>query len=450
MGCRVGMLKLSRNVLGLAMFGTAHSVMAIEGLPFSVTVSSQDAAVAAVDTALDELCPNFLPGAATGSLLGAVCTFTAGSPAPEQVAEVFKEISAKVNSSPGLLESRAPAVNFSGDVSSRVGALLQSAKRNSFRPKLNAQNNKSTFSAPIFRAGSNPEAEGGLYSQRLSGYVNGTFSSADQRETTTEMGFDSSGQGMVVGVDYRLGLNTSLGVAPQFNRTSATLTDEGSELKSTQYGIILYGSHFLNDAWYVEGTLGRSSQQLELSREIAFTIVGQDPVLLTALGETAGARTSLSLGTGYGVPLQYNANMALSANLVYAASSIEGYSEKNAGDLSLTVAGQESSSTTTRLTASVSRVFSFKSGVLIPQLGVAWLHEFNTKGEQVQAKFTADTGASQFGFVTRGPDADYFVLNADGQFLIPGAGVAYARLSNVRLLRDRSATALTVGYRVEF
>jgi len=98
----------------------------------------------------------------------------------------------------------------------------------------------------------------------------------------------------------------------------------------------------------------------------------------------------------------------------------------------------------------VSRVFSFIFGVLNPQFGATWLHELSSEGEQLKAQFSADANATQFGFVTQNQDSDYYIVNADVQILAPGGRVGFVRLSNVRLLRDRSETGITAGYRMGF
>ena len=447
---RPAALRQLRLLVGLAFLATSLTAVAADSLDFSVGVGAPvNTPEAVVDTALTQLCPSV----AGETSLAAVCGYLKGVTAPPpdqkaQVDEVLREISAKVNTSPTLLVSRAPAIRFSGDIASRLAALRRGMQTGPLTSGFRLSGRRSNASTPIFRAGADPESAGGLYSQRLSGFINGNFTSAKQAETPTEMGFDSTGQGLTAGIDYRFGLRTFMGIAPQFNNIAAELDDQGSELKASQYAVILYGSHFLSDAWYVEGTLGRGAQDLQLSRHIAFAAA--TPVNLTALGDTKSAQTSASFGTGSELLLPQNVTLSLMANLVYANSVIDGYTEQNAGSLNLTIGEQDVSSLTTQLTASVSRAFSFKFGVLIPQLGATWLHELSSEGERLKAQFAADANATQFGFVTQNQDTDYYIINADVQFLAPGGRVGFVRLSNVRLLRDRSETGITVGYRMEF
>jgi len=454
-GHQSGFFGVWQLLVSLAFVASSLSATAADSLDFSVGFSAPpNTPEAVVDTALTQLCPKFLQSSeTTESALQTVCGVITGSITlpPDQKEAVLKEISAKVNTSPTLLVSRAPAVRFSGDIASRMAALRRSTQLGSLRTGFRSQRPYSSSAIPIFRAGPAAEAEGGLYSQRLSGFVNGNFASAKQNETGTEMGFKSDGQGLTAGIDYRLGLHTFLGAAPQYNNISATLNDDGSELNAQQYAVILYGTHFLTDAWYVEGGLGHGNQKIQLSRHIAFTVGSPPvPVDVTAEGDTKSAQTTASFGTGSEFSLPQSATLSLSANLVYASSTIDAYTEKNAPSLNLSVAKQDVSTLTTQLTGNVSRAFSFKRGVLIPQLGATWLHEIKREGEQLQAQFAADTNVTQFGFVTQRQDADYFILNADAQFLVPGGRVGFIRISNVRLLRDRSETGVTLGYRMEF
>ena len=439
-------------ILSLTFGASSLSATAADSIDFSIGLSApQNTPEAVVGTALTQACQTAPPSSENAlSYLRAVCNYIPASTPPtrEQTA-VLKEISAKVNTSTSLLVSRAPAIRFSGDIASRMAALRRSTQAGPLRTGFRTRLDSLPPVIPIFRAGPDTDAAGGIYSQRLSGFVNGNYASAEQRETTTEMGFASTGQGITAGIDYRIGPHSFLGVAPQLNTVSASLTDDGSALKGSQYAIVLYGTHFLTDAWYLEATVGRGTQKLQLDRRISFT-AGPTTVQVTAEGETASAQTSLSLSTGSELALPYNATLSLSGNLVYAASSIDGYTEKNADSLNLTVAAQDVSSLTAQFIGSVSRAFSFRQGVLIPQLGATWLHEIKRDGERLQAQFAADTNATQFGFVTRQQDADYFILNADAQFLMPGGRVGFLRVSNVQLLRDRSETGVTLGFRMEF
>ena len=448
-----------RGGMSVVLLLLAQTISAAESLDFSVGVNAPEVVSqpvanspeATVNSALVQLCPSvLLTENATALTLNSVCDFFKGTaPLTQAQVEVLREISPKVNTSPALIVSRSPAIRFSGDIASRLAALRRGARIGTIATRFRASRHNGEFDLPIFRAGSDPEGSLGLFSQRLSGFANGNFASAKQNDTTTEMGFDSRGQGLTVGMDYRFGLRTFMGVSPQFNRVSATLDDTGSELNAQQYAVVIYGSHFLTDLWYVEGTLARGNQALALKRQISLTIDNQT-VQVAALGDTHSAQTSVSVGTGTDFSLPKSANLSLMANVVYARSSIDGYTETDAGSLNLTINKQTVSSTTTQLTASLSRAFSLRWGVLIPQLGATWLHELSNGGDRLQAQFAADSQGTQFGFVTQNQDSNYYIVNVDAQLLMPGGRVGFARYSNVRLLRDHTETGVTVGYRMEF
>jgi len=448
----VGRRKYLQYLLVVGLFGVSVAVPAADSLDFSIGFSvPQNSPEGAIDSALTQICPTVLLNAENAaSTLRAVCTFrTSVGASPEQMATLLKEISPKVNTAPALLVSRAPAIRFSGDVAARLASLRRGSRNDSKSNRFAFLPREPWFSKSIFRANSASTADNGLFSQRLSGFVNGNFSSAEQREAATEAGYQNSGHGVSVGVDYRLGLRTFLGVAPQYNNQWATLDDEGSELRATQYSLMLYGSHFLTDAWYIDGTLGRGNQQLNLIRKVQYTL-GTESFVASAKGETENAQTSASVGTGSEFYLPYNANLSVSANLVYADSAIDSYTERDAGDLNLNVAGQKISSFTTHANVSLSRAFSFKSDVVVPQVGLTWVHELRRDGQELKASLVGDTNVTQFGFVTRNQDTDFYIFTLDAQVLVPGGRVAFARLSNVFLLRDHTETDVTVGYRMEF
>ena len=420
------------------------TLQAADSLDFSVTVlSPENRPEAVVEVVLDSICPDVLLSENNSSDLNQVCGYIALA-TPEQIADVTEELSAKANTSTSTLTTRTPSTRFSGGIGGRLSALRNSSKKsstNSFRAKRNRQ----SVDVPIFNM--QQDEVGGLFSQQLSGFVNVNAVSAEQLETSTEIGYRSSSSGLLFGVDYRLKKSSFIGLASQYYQTDASLTDRNSELNSAMLGVTVYGTHFINDQWYVESTVSHNNQDLDLKRQIDL-VLGAESVSVIANGETNSEQLGVYLGTGFDQPLPYGVNASASFGLSYASTEISGYTEKGAENLGLEIDSQSITSMSSYTMLYVSKAFSKNFGVLFPQLSASWIHEMETEEELIIANFVDDD--NKFTFRTPQPDPNYFIIGADLQLLLAHGRMAYVKYSNVRLLRDKIEHVASAGFRLEF
>jgi len=415
------------------------SINAAESLDFAVTVTSPpNSPQAQTNAALDTVCNN-LTTDNSGSNLSQVCSFLSNATL-EQSTLIAKELSAKTNTASKTLVSRTPSMGSSQHgVGARLSALRNSVKKsvlNSFLP--NAKSKLNAFG----------ENDGGLLSQRLSAYINAHSVTAEQFETQTEIGYDSTSNGLMAGADYRLLNRTFIGLVAQYYQTSADLTDVGSAMNANQMGITVYSTHFLSDRWYFEGTLNNSQQQIDLKRQINLNL--NTTVLNTvAKGNTDSQQFGVYLGTGYDIPLMFGFNSVISAGISYTSTTIDAYSENGAGNLGLDIDSQSIPSLTSLVNVYLSKVFSTSLGIVIPQISASWIHETESKEQLIAAKFV-NNDQTKFLFSTPTPDPNYFVIGADLQLLLTHGRMFFLKYTNVRRLRDKEESSIIGGFRMEF
>lgn len=419
---------------------------AADPLGFSLTITSPvNTPDAVVDIALEQICPDISDSNESQlSNLIAVCDFVAIS-APAQIEAVTKELSAKVNTSANTFTAKTPSISQTRDIGLRLSALRNSTRQvstNSFRSNYR----KKSGPKLIFNEQASSE-NGGLLSQRLSGFLSINNVSSQQLETQTEIGYESNSKGLLVGLDYRIKSSTFVGVASQYFKTNADLTDEGSQLEASQLGFTLYGTHLLNDQWYIEALLNNGQQQLDITRHIELNLA--NVISTTAIGNTNSRQLGVYLGTGYEIPLQYGFNSLVSISASYVSTSIAAYTEDNAGNLGLEIDSQDLTSLTSSLNTYLSKTFSTPYGVLIPQLSATWIHETETEKQKIAARFINDDSNRKFIFYTPPPDSDYFIVGLDLQMILPQGRMAFIKYSNVRRLRDKTEYAVSVGFRME-
>jgi len=314
---------------------TSHFSHAADPLDFSVLVSAPPNTPEAVtDVALNNICPGLVANQESqSSNLIKVCEFISGATpgTPEQIAEVVSELSPKSNTANGSFASKTSSISLNQNIIQRLVALRKSSSVIQRESLVSGRTNKGDPVNPFryYLFDEKAERTSGLFDQRLSGFVNFATISSQHVETSTEIGYESSTFGVITGADYRIRSNGFLGIALQYYATSADLTDQGSELKSRQWGIGLYASHYLRQNWFMDSVLSIGKQSLDLSRHVKFELDGET-IDDFAKGDTNSQKVDLYLATGYEYRIAPQINSVLMAAIVTSSNKIDGYSEDGA------------------------------------------------------------------------------------------------------------------------
>jgi len=402
-----------------------------------------------IATTLNSVCPTITnPQSEEQTNLNSVCTFfldtTQGT--PEAKIEISKELSAKNTSSNNASIARpAFSSGFSG-INLRLSALRKGTK--------SISQNKYTllpFYVPnrfVKNANSSSNEPGGLFSQRLSAYINLSTASGEYIETNTEAGFDDSSKSVLLGMDYRIGLNSFVGIASNYTSNDLELSDPGSKITASQYQILLYASHMLSENWYLQLSLQGANQNIEMTR--AINLVLATPVNEIANADTTGNQLGINLSTGYDKHFGSGYSGAIAASVNYLSSHIDGYSESGAPGFNLNVNEQDITSLNSDVKLALSANYSFSWGLVLPQLSAAWIHEYKQQGDTITASFLTDPNNTPFSFTTQDADPNYFVFGATIQALFTGGRSAFLSVNSIQKLRDRKHLAAMLGYRMEF
>lgn len=169
----------------------------------------------------------------------------------------------------------------------------------------------------------------------------------------------------------------------------------------------------------------------------------------TATGDTESDLFSLTIGGGYETSkdaLTYG----VYARLSYLEVDVDGYTEQGALGLDLIVDDQEVKSLVSIIGGRISKAFSRRSGVLIPQGWVEWHHEFEDDSETIVTRYLNDPNALSLLVQTDDPDEDFFVLGGGVSAVFKGGTQAFVDIQTVLELEDVTNTILTAGVRREF
>jgi len=233
-------------------------------------------------------------------------------------------------------------------------------------------------------------------------------------------GFDFTTGGMTLGMDYRVGPQTTVGVYAGYQGTDANLAS-GSESKSDSAKFGVYGTHDFKQGSWLTASIGGGIHSYDTERNVLGT---------KATGNTDGREISTQLGLGHDFKAgQFT--FGPEANLAYTHLWIDGFTE-NGGLAPLNIRDQDANSLRSMIGGRVSYDWNWKSldMTLRPFANIGWQHEFLDDGQSLSASFANGAGGV---FNVQG-------ASADRDSLVAGAGAS---------LLFSEQWALNLGYAAE-
>lgn len=316
---------------------------------------------------------------------------------------------------------------------------------------------------------------------RLGVYINATISTGDKDQTAKESGFDIDSTSLTLGVDYRLNGGAFIGAALGINSSESEMSNNGGDVESDGVSLMVYGTKSLSDNLFIEGTLGSGQYDYDTSRNLDY-VARDTAVKQTALASTDADMTFASIGFGFNPSYAQDKGIELSytGRLNYLNADVDGFTETmsnqgaNGFGMNLEIAGQEIESLTSVVGVQASKVFGISSGVIIPFIGLSYVHEFEGDARTIRARFANDpfsTGFNQangsfpsgadasnngqsvptiISMVTDAPDTDYLRFAVGTSGILPNGKNWFVSADSTLGLKGTSYYSLTGGFRGEF
>ena len=285
---------------------------------------------------------------------------------------------------------------------------------------------------------------------RLGFFMNGSYAFGKRDNTDKELGFDEYGYGTTLGVDYRLLDNFVLGAAFGYNYMKSDYISSLGQMESDAFSGALYGTFYLDNGFYVEGSVSGTSLDYNSQRNIIYT-ANSDSVKTATTGENSGHKYNINLATGYDYYLE---GLRLSPQLKvnYANVHIDELYEQGGQGLALHVEDQDFDSLSTSLGFQTSYPLSFSWGVLIPSFSADWTHEFLYSARTINASFMQDLGSSKskFRIYTDNPDRDFVNISAGASAQLKYGVAMFFNYESILTHRHIDSHLFTGGVRVEF
>lgn len=288
----------------------------------------------------------------------------------------------------------------------------------------------------------------------LSVHFNARYLNSDADETELQPGYDTDGLSLIGGADWRFSDQLIAGVALNYADSDTDFALGRGTLDANTFGLSLYGSYNAPNGLFVDGLIGFENIDYSMHRRLNYTIdgVSADQV---ARSDPDGEAWNLNIGAGY---TWYRDTWSItpSLRLNYLQTDVDAYSEHmsdpNAvgGGMALSMNGQTYTSFTTDLGVQVTRAISTGFGVIVPQLRVAWIHEFETDDERVGGRFLDDINAIPVAILTQGPASDYADISLGVSAQFANGRSAFLNYNTLLGYSDASFQAVSAGIRIEF
>ena len=214
----------------------------------------------------------------------------------------------------------------------------------------------------------------------------GEFTNVDS--TFNASGYDLATGGFTMGVDYRIGSNFAVGLTGGYAYTSADLVNESSlGVNGGKLGVYAtaFSSGFYLDTAVLGGLSGYDTRRTALEG--------------TARGETLGGELNVLVAGGYDWK-KGGLSIGPTASFQYTLIGFDGFSET--GSLApLAYPSQNAESFRTAFGARASYDWKIGPAHIIPELRLAWQHEFGDTDYSLVSSFASGAGNS---FTVSGPE----------------------------------------------
>ena len=292
-------------------------------------------------------------------------------------------------------------------------------------------------------AGDAAAGDGGSWIPGLGVYANLEGGFGDRNDNVNEAGFDFRSVGFTLGTDYRVADPLVLGVAFTYGNTKRDFDNNGGEIESNSYTASLYGSFNWQDA-YVDAVLSLGGKTIDTDRIIRFPGVSR-----SARGETDAFEIAFAGTAGYQFHLD-----ALTFGPVlrgeYRELDIDGFSESGAGGFNLAYGDDDIESATLAVGGEILYAISTDLGVVTPQLGIEWEHQFADDRRNITTRVIADPSNTQLFIRTSSPDRNYANLSAGVSAALQGGVSAFFNYETLLAHELIDSHLFKIGVRGEF
>lgn len=238
-------------------------------------------------------------------------------------------------------------------------------------------------------------------------YARGFGQQGEQDATADSAGYDFTVRGLTVGLDKRFGdsfiAGASMGYAS--NDLDADRDSSNGEVDST---LISVYSSYIFEKGYVDAVLSYGRNNYDTHRNV---VIGPSTTQVSSSHEGDMLSLGVSGGGYYEMSTWW---LQPYASLQYTIVDEEGFTESG-GATSLNVDSRSTDALVSQVGISFLKEYKTASGYMTPELGIAWIHDFDIDDHVINASYV---GAPDATFAIEGQEVEQNGINV-------GAGVSY-------------------------
>lgn len=259
-----------------------------------------------------------------------------------------------------------------------------------------------------------------------------------------EDAYESQSRGFTASADYRITDKFIAGAAFGSDHASMDIADKGGRIDSKGYKLMAYASYYMSEKAYLETVWSAHKNRLVATRNIDYLVAGNARSAV-ATSEADNGIVSVGLGTGYEAYSKQGLRLNLSANVDVLKASFDAYSERGAGDKALLLSKRETTTPIYTLNGQLNYALRFSGGVLIPEMDLSWVHEFDDEAATIEASFRDDPRHATFRLSGEAPDTDYYLMQLGANYIIGGGTTGYFYYNTSLGRRGYSQYMLNLG-----
>lgn len=277
---------------------------------------------------------------------------------------------------------------------------------------------------------------------RWGSFISGTALQGDTETRGGQAGYSSDVETATVGLDYQLNSDLTIGAYLTYANSDQDLTQGLGGMNARNIGAGLYAQWQAANGCYLNATAGAGWTDFKNRRVISlFNRV--------AIGKPEGHDYFLSLSGGR--DYTHGAwSFGPVASLTHSGSTVNGYTETGAGFLNLNVEESTRYSTRSSLGAKVARQFQVGSSYLVPQIMVAWQHEFQETSQTLSGSFSQTPAPASFSVSSQNTAPDTMVTGIGAECLLSAGTSLYAQYYAELFNPDYCVQGVTAGLQFSF
>ncbi len=277
----------------------------------------------------------------------------------------------------------------------------------------------------------------------------------DKDLTQFEPAFNSDVSGVTVGIDYQLRPELNVGLAVTHRSQDGDFVQNGGQFEVVDVDFLIFGFYRNSDGGFIDSALSFTQRDIESTRRFLFDDTTANNALLSTdtlvSSENEASALFFNLRGGKDWPLSNGITVGVSSALLFEQQDIDSFTETGDTALTLSYLSQDEEKLTGEALLFGSMVHSMSWGVMVPQITLAYQHEFLDDQRDIRAIFSEDLRdePTEIRYSNDPPDRNYFRLNIGTSVNFENGMAAFIDYSKQFAYDDFDRNAISFGLRKE-